>query len=206
MVVKFTPREISAKYDNAASWYDWIEGILDFLGIRMLRRRLVRGASGNILEVAIGTGRNLRYYKTDCHIVGVDISSQMLKVARERAAKLHMNVLFCLGDAEALPFHDRSFDTVVSSLSACTFPNPLRALQEMARVCQTDGRLLLLEHGRSDREWLGRWQDRREDSFAKHFACHWNREPLKIAQLAHLKLAATSRSFLGIFHIIQAKW
>lgn len=205
MVVKFTAREISEKYDQTASWYDWIEGILDFLGVRTLRRRLLRGASRNILEVAIGTGRNFRYYQTDCHIVAVDVSREMLKVARERALKLRMNVLFSLADAEALPFPDRSFDTVVSSLSACTFPNPVRALQEMARVCQTNGRLLLLEHGRSNCEWLGRWQDRREDSFAKRFACHWNIEPLKIAELAHLNVAATSRSFLGIFHVIQAK-
>jgi ubiquinone/menaquinone biosynthesis C-methylase UbiE len=128
----------------------------------------------------------------------------MLSAARKRAAKLSMNVSPLLADAEALPFPDRSFDTVVSSLTTCTFPNPVAALREMARVCRTNGKILLLEHGRSDREWLGRWQDRRADSFAKQLGCHWNREPLKLVWKAGLKINAAQRFFFGIFHQIEA--
>jgi hypothetical protein len=74
----------------------------------------------------------------------------------------------------------------------------------MARVCRTDGRVLLLEHGRSDREWLGRWQDRREDSFAKQLGCHWNRKPLDLVRKAGLKINNSRRVFFGIFHHIEA--
>jgi len=84
----------------------------------------------------------------------------MLDVARKRADQLSLNVSFLLADAEALPFRDEIFDTVASSLSTCTFPNPIAVLENMARVCRTEGRVLLLEHGRSDCERLGRWQDR----------------------------------------------
>jgi hypothetical protein len=62
----------------------------------------------------------------------------------------------------------------------------------------------LLEHGRSNREWLGRWQDRREDSFAKQLGCHWNREPLELVRQASLNIVEAQRVFLGIFHNIEA--
>ena len=200
----FTSREISEKYDRFARWYDLVEGVPNLLGVRKLRRRLLRHASGNVLEVAVGTGQNLTYYPPDCRIIAVDVSREMLNVARQRAAKLSMDMSFLLADAEALPFPDKTFDTVVSSLTACTFPNPVAALQEMARVCRTDGKVLLLEHGRSNREWLGRWQDRREDSFATQLGCHWNREPLELVRKAGLKINDSRRVFFGVFHQIEA--
>jgi ubiquinone/menaquinone biosynthesis C-methylase UbiE len=200
-----TPQEISQKYDRFAEWYDVAEGMPDLLGIRKLRQRVLRQASGRVLEVAVGTGKNLRYYPRGCRINAVDLSREMLGIAQKRAARLQMNVSFLLADAEALPFSDASFDTVVSSLSTCTFPDPVAALREMARVCRTDGKILLLEHGRSNRAWLGRWQDRHADQFAKPLGCNWNREPLELAKDAHLKVIEARRNFFGVFHRIEAK-
>jgi ubiquinone/menaquinone biosynthesis C-methylase UbiE len=205
MAVKFTSQEISRKYDGFARWYDWVEGVPDLLGVRRLRRRLLARASGRVLEVAVGTGKNLTYYPRDCRIIALDLSSEMLKVARTRAAKLPTHVSFLVADAEALPFLDESFDTVVSSLSSCTFPNPKVAFKEMARVCRPEGRVLLLEHGRSDREWLGRWQDRHADQFAKPLGCHWNRKTLQLIKDAGLKVVTAQRNFFGIFHQVEAK-
>lgn len=204
MAVEFTAREISQKYDRFAPWYDWLEGIPNLFGLSRLRRRLLQQASGKILEVAVGTGKNLSYYSRDCRIIGVDLSSEMLKLAQNRAAKLSMNVSFLLADAGALPFSDESFDRVVSSLSTCTFPNPVAALKEMARVCRSKGKVLLLEHGRSDREWLGRWQDRHGDQFAKPLGCHWNREPLELVGQTGLKVHRAKRNFFGIFQQIES--
>jgi ubiquinone/menaquinone biosynthesis C-methylase UbiE len=202
--VEFVSRELSAKYDRFARWYDCVEGVLNFLGVGRLRQGVFSQSSGKVLEVAVGTGKNLRYYSHDCQIIAVDISREMLKVARQRAVKLDIKVHFSLAAAEDLPFPDHCFDTVVSSLSTCTFPNPAGALQEMARVCKPSGQILLLEHGRSDRGWLGRWQDRHADKFAKPFGCHWNREPLDLAKTAGLKIIRSQRSFFGIFHRIEA--
>ena len=203
--MEFASRELSAKYDRFALWYDYVEGVLDFLGVRRLRQGVFSEASGKVLEVAVGTGKNLCYYRSDCQIIAVDLSREMLKVARERAAKLNIKVHFSLADAEALPFSDHCFDTVASSLSTCTFPNPAGALQEMARVCKPSGQILLLEHGRSDRGWLGRWQDRHADKFAKPFGCHWNREPLDLTTSAGIKIIRSQRNFFGIFHRIEAE-
>ena len=200
-----TPQEISDKYNRFAHWYDVAEGVPDLLGIRKLRQRVLRQASGRVLEVAVGTGKNLRYYPRGCRIIAMDLSREMLTIAQKRASRLQMNVSFLLADAEALPFSDASFDTVVSSLSTCTFPDPVAALAEMARVCRADGKILLLEHGRSNRAWLGRWQDRHADQFAKPLGCHWNREPLELAKDAHLKVIGARRNFFGVFHRIEAK-
>src|SRR6266508_1513142 len=200
-----TRQEISQKYDRFAHWYDVVEGVPDLLGIRKLRQRVLRQASGRVLEVAVGTGKNLRYYPRGCRIIAMDLSREMLNIARKRAAKLSMNVSVLLADAEALPFSDESFDTVVSSLSTCTFPDPVAALKEMARVCRPQGKVLLLEHGRSDREWLGGWQDRHADQFAKALGCHWNREPLRLTKETNLKVYEARRLFYGVFHQIEAE-
>ncbi len=201
--MELTSQEIRRKYAKFAPWYDWMEGIPEFLGVHRFRRELLQRVSGNVLEIAVGTGKNLRYYPSGCRIVAVDLSLEMLGVARKRAAGLKLNIPFSVMDAEALAFPDRSFDTVVSSLTLCTFPDPVAALREMTRVCRADGRILLLEHGRSDREWLGRWQDRRADRHAKPLGCHWNRQPLDLAAQAGLKLTAARRTFFGIFHILE---
>ncbi len=205
MSVAFSSQEIAEKYDRAARWYDWLEGVLNLLGLRSLRRKLLQHASGKVLEVAVGTGKNLTYYPRDYRIIALDLSIEMLKVARRRAAVLSRPVFFLVANAEALPFADRSFDTVVSSLSTCTFPHPVAALQETARVCRAAGKALLLEHGRSDRAKLGRWQDRHADQFAKPLGCHWNREPLELAKDAGLNVVRAQRSFFGILYRIEAK-
>lgn len=196
--------EIRQKYNTFAPWYDLVEGVVEILGVRRLRQRLFQRASGTVLEVAAGTGKNLHYYPRTCQITAVDFSPAMLQVACKRAKRLRLSGQFLVMDGEALGFRDQCFDTVVSSLTLCTFLDPVRALQEMARVCRADGRILLLEHGRSDREWLGRWQDRRADRHAKALGCRWNREPLDLVRQAKLKPVAAQRIFLDIFHLIEA--
>jgi ubiquinone/menaquinone biosynthesis C-methylase UbiE len=204
MAVKFTSKEISRKYDRFARWYDWVEGVPDVLGLSRLRRRLLKRASGKVLEIAVGTGKNLRFYPSGCGITALDVSNEMLNVARRRAAKLSTDVSFLLGNAETLPFPDNSFDTVVSSLTTCTFPDPLAALGEMRRVCKSEGKILLLEHGRSDREWLARFQDRTAHRLAKQLGCHWNRESLELVRKANLRIKEARRLFFGVFHQIEA--
>ena len=116
-----------------------------------------------------------------------------------------------INDAPALATADvgfamgaETFDTVVSSLSTCTFPDPVAALKQMARVCRPEGKVLLLEHGRSDREWFGRFQDRHADQFAEPLGCHWNREPLELVRQTGLNVYQAKRNFFGIFQQIES--
>lgn len=81
MPVQFTALEIREKYNAVAPWYDLLEGVPELLGMRKLRHRLLQRASGKVLEVAAGTGRNFRYYPSSCQITAVDLSPAMLGIA-----------------------------------------------------------------------------------------------------------------------------
>lgn len=197
-----TTEEVRDRYNENASLYALCEPVLDYLGLQRLRQRLLTRASGDVLEVAVGTGANLKYYPADCRLTAVDISESMLEVARRKAEKLNRAVSFEVMDAEHLEFPDNRFDTVVSTLTMCTFIHPAAVLQEMARVCRPEGRILLLEHGRSSWKAIGRWQDRHEQWHAKQLGCHWNRKPLTVVKEAGLPLELSRRSFLGIFHLM----
>jgi len=125
---KLSKETLQRKYDRAAHWYDPGETLLGWLGLGRLRHKLLRKASGDVLEVAVGTGKNLPYYPRGCNVTATDLSPEMLTVARKRADRLDIDMTFYVMDAEALDFPDGSFDTVVSTLSTCTFPDPIEGL------------------------------------------------------------------------------
>ena len=202
---KLSKEEITESYNKKAFWYDILEKIPELLGIGRIRKNLFRKASGNVLEVAAGTGNNLRHYPEDCKITLIDLSRAMLKIASQKARRQRLEVSMKEMDAESLEFPDDAFDTVVDSLSLCTLTQPVQALREMARVCKPNGRILLLEHGRSSREGLARWQDKRADKHAKHLGCHWNRDILGLVGEANLEVASSKLYCFGIFHAIEVK-
>jgi ubiquinone/menaquinone biosynthesis C-methylase UbiE len=133
------------------------------------------------------------------------MSPAMLDVARNKAVRLNLNAAFSIMDGESLEFPDQTFNTVVSTLTLCTFTEPVGALKEMARVCRPDGRILLLEHGRSSSERLGEWQDKGAGRHVKRIGCHWNREPLNLVHEAGLNIMLHHRTFFGMLHVIEAK-
>ena len=180
----------------------WIRETL--FGVGRLRRQLLAQAKGHILDVGCGYGANFAYLPNATHITGVDFSSTMLEMARAHAHQLGLNVTLVEGDAEALDFPDARFDTVISALSTCSFQNPIVALQEIRRVCKPGGQILLLEHGRSSWEWLGRYQDRHVNAMVAQSGCRWNHQPQEVAAAAGLRIVAAHRTGLGILHAIQA--
>src|SRR5262245_59272562 len=192
-------RDLQNKWDRASRWYDLATVVLEALVFRRLRSRLLKSAGGRVLEVAAGSGLNLAHYSGDLDITAVDLSPGMLIRARSRGARK-----VAVMDAQHLAFKDGSFDTVVSTLGTCTFPDPVEALREMRRVCRPGGTILLLEHGRSDRPRLAAWQDRRAPNWAAHLGCWWNREPLENMRRAGLEPRSATRECLGMVHVIQS--
>lgn len=203
---RLTIPQIQTAYDEIASQYEkrtWFDQHV--LGVARLKKNLLSKASGKILEVACGTGSNLTFFPAGSEVTAVDLSPKMLKIARENAIKHGLNVNFAVMDAEHLEFPDGSFDTVVSTLSTCTFPNPLKALQEIQRVCRPNGLILLLEHGHSSLPWLAKYQDRHEyQHYEDHAGCRWNQDPLDLVQSAGIKIVRSKRNILGMFHSIEA--
>ncbi len=202
---KISKEEITENYNKKAIWYDILEKIPELLGINRIRKNLFRKASGDVLEVAAGTGNNLRHYPENCNLTLIDLSRGMLKIASQKARKQRIEVSIQEMDAESLEFPDNAFDTVVDSLSLCTLTHPVQALREMARVCKPNGRILLLEHGRSSREGLARWQDRKADKHAKHLGCNWNRDILGLVGEANLEVVSSKLYCFGVFHAIEVK-
>ncbi len=167
------------------------------------RRDLFGRAGGRVLDVACGTGLNLRYLPASVEYVGVDISPEMLTRARKRHGD-DPDATFREMDAANLAFDTDSFDTVISSLSTCTFPDPVSALQEMGRVCRPGGRILLLEHGRSDADLLARFQDWRADAHFEKHACRWTQDPLENVAAAGLPVSDVTTGLFGTLTAIEA--
>lgn len=196
---------IREKYDAFAGRYDLKLGVMEWMGVARLRRALLSSARGEVLEVAVGTGVNLRHYPAGCLITAIDLSPGMIARARRRAALLGLSVTFYEMDAERLSFPDAQFDTVVSTLSTCTFPNPVAAMSEMGRVTRPGGLILLLEQGYSDRPWVRGWQNWRLQRQFEWLGCRWDREPDIQARQANLSIEADRRHVLGCLHALRLR-
>ena len=126
-----------------------------------LRRELLQQVSGEVLEIGIGTGLNLAHYGPNVlRVRAVDPAAMLSARVAERRAAVQFPVEITHQEAERLPYQDQIFDTVVSTWTLCTIPDPVRALREVGRVLKLGGRFLFLEHGRSDDQKIAVWQDR----------------------------------------------
>lgn len=140
--------------------------LIDFAcGLPMVqaqRRQLVPQAQGRVLEIGMGTGRNLPFYDPQrvTRLVGVDPALQMHRLAQKRSQKAGIPIALMGLSAEQLPTADASFDTVVCTYTLCSIPDPLQALREMRRVLVAGGQLLFCEHGRAPDANVRRWQTR----------------------------------------------
>ena len=138
-----------------AAFYDKSLAATEEAGLREKRRTLLAEVSGRTLEIGAGTGLNVELYPEGSDVVFTEPEEPMAKRLRERSG-----AEVVAAGADRLPFDDASFDTVVSTLVLCTVPDQSSALQEIRRVLKPDGRLLFLEHVRSEDAGTAKWQDR----------------------------------------------
>jgi len=125
------------------------------------RRGVMNLATGLVLEIGVGSGRNLPLYGPPVRlVVGLDTSSQSLRLARRQAAQALVQVALVRASAQSIPFADATFDAIVMTWTLCSIPNPIAALTEMRRVLKPGGRLLFVEHGLSPETRIARWQHR----------------------------------------------
>ena len=141
------------------------------------RGRVVAAAEGNVLEVGIGSGLNLPFYSASVgSVIGLDPSPNLLVMARRARASFSLHVEFIEGSAESIPLRSASVDTVVTTWTLCSIPDPSQALREMRRVLKTGGHLLFVEHGRAPDANVRWWQDRLTPAWKRiGGGCHLNR-------------------------------
>lgn len=191
--------------DKTAPSYDRRIGFFERVLFGDGRQWVCSQATGDVLEIAAGTARNLPFYADDVRLTGIELSPDMLAIAQERQAKLGGEADLRIGDAQALEFPDRSFDTVVCTLGLCTIPDERRAIREAFRVLRAGGRLLLLEHVRSP-SMAVRAVQRLLDPLAVRFeADHLVREPLDHLEAEGFVLERVERSKLGIVERVVAR-
>lgn len=182
--------------------YDGMMAVAEATGFRSWRRRLVAGARGRVLDLGCGTGRNLPLYPAERPVVGCDVRVELLAAARRRAPTRPL----LLASAEALPFADGAFDTVVSGLVFCSVPDPLRGLAEVHRVLAPGGRLRMLEHVRSRRAWFAWWQDRIQPAWTfLSGGCHPNRDTETTARAAGFEILREGYRAVRNVRLFQAR-
>jgi ubiquinone/menaquinone biosynthesis C-methylase UbiE len=163
---------------------------LERLFFRTFRRVMLHDRSGRILEVGVGTGKNLPYYDYQrVQLTGVDLSEGLLSRARRLAMRLHLPVELRPMDAERLQFPDGTFDFVVCTFVLCSVPHPIQVLQEMARVMKSGGRVLMLEHVLSRNPRLARLEN--------WMGAHMTRDTVAIIAQSGLLLVSDEKLMLG---------
>jgi ubiquinone/menaquinone biosynthesis C-methylase UbiE len=201
-------RRRSAYWDKQAGRYDREMNFWDRHLFGDSRPWACGRAAGEVLEVAVGTGRNLPFYPNGSVVTrlsGVDWSPGMLAIARERAAAIGRDADLRQGDAQALDFPDSSFDTVLCALGLCAIPDDRRAVTEMARVLRPGGRLLLVDHVAASAAALRAVQWLYERITIPLAGEHFRRRPLTYVRELGFTVEETERFRFGIVERVCAR-
>lgn len=193
-------------YDRMARLYD----VMDWLPERRYRpwrQRLwsqVRGP--RVIEIGVGTGKNMPFYPRDVEMTAIDLSPKMLERARQCAARLGIDVGLGLGDAQALDLPDNDFDQAVGTFVFCSVTDPVLGLSEVRRVLRDGGRLLLLEHVRAANRLLGRAMDLANPLSVRVTGANINRRTVDNVERAGFEIERVEDVGLrGIFKLIVAR-
>lgn len=185
-----------------ANLYDFVMGPLEKKGIARIRKRIVSGIDGKVLEIGSGTGANFQYYNSEkvSEIDALEPNPHMLQQARRKADEIMIPVKFHLGVAESLPYKDGQFDSIVATLVLCSVADPTRVFAELKRVCKKGGKIVLFEHVRTESTTLARLQDLLNPAWKKLCDnCHLNRDTGKYLKESGIQVVKEKKYFKGIF-------
>ncbi len=200
-------RLTQSRYDRQAALYDLKEVPIEFLGFKRLRRLLWQPVDGGrVLEIGVGTGKNLAYYRDGARMVAVDISPRMLSRAAAKARRLGRSVDLVLADAQRLPFRDGSFDGAAATFVFCSVPDPVRGLEEVKRVVKAQGgQIDLLEHVRSKSAVAGWVMDRLNPLVVRMMGANINRDTVGNVGRAGIDIDHVESRGFGIIKLIRGR-
>jgi ubiquinone/menaquinone biosynthesis C-methylase UbiE len=191
---------VSTVWDKRARFYDLFEG--SDLRRGPAKAALFREMFGRVLFLAVGTGVDIKHFPPGRQIVAIDISEEMLRRAQARRESYQGVLSFVQGDAVNLCFRDASFDTVVTSCTMCSVPEPARAFRELRRVLRPGGRLLMFEHVRSRNPFLGLALDLMT-RMTRRGGTEMNRDTLGNAVKAGFRITQVNSVFLDVILSIR---
>lgn len=169
------------------------------------RRELLCRANGKVLELAAGAGANFPYYPPGVVVTATDFSEAMLTKAKLAAARSQVDVHFLQADIEELDFPEQSFDTIVSTLSMCSYEKPQDVLRKVNRWCKPGGTILLMEHGISTKPIIAGMQRLLNPILYRLYGCHHTRHILELIHNSGIQIENTERHWLSMMYIVYAK-
>lgn len=201
-----TPQERQQKlWDTSAARYDRMVAPLEKRFMAASRRWIGERAVGEVLEVAAGTGLNLPHLPADVTFTGTDLSGPMLDAARSKARAAGRQARWLEADAEALPFDDGSFDSVISTFAMCGFADYERALAEIVRVVRPGGRILLADHVVSTNPLVHGMQLAVEALTKRTNGEYWTRRPLPKLERMGVQIVDSARLHFGVIEHLHAR-
>jgi len=195
-----------ARYHRIAPFYD---REISMLGQRVqewrrMQWQLVKGA--RVLEIGVGTGKNVEFWPADKKITAIDLTPRMLEIARQRVEHFGRDDDLRLGDVQSLEFASRTFDTVVATFVFCSVPDPVLGLREVGRVLSPGGQVLLLEDVRIDRPVIGTLMDLLAPLFVRIDGANINRRTVENVIKAGLHIERVEKlDRMGMFKFIVAR-
>jgi len=156
--MKNDTEKIKKRYNRISTLFDLLEKPMEGFSSKW-REEIMAEVYGNVLEVGVGTGKNIPYYPETVNVVAIDFSRNMLNKARAKFASSYKNVSFIEMDVQQMDFADNSFDSVLTSCVFCSVPIPVQGLREIRRVCKPNGKIVMLEHVRSANKVVGPLMD-----------------------------------------------
>ena len=174
---------IRRRYDRLAPWFDSLEGFLEGLFFRRLRKKLWLQAQGpHILEVGVGTGKNFEFYPQNARMTAIDFSPKMLAQAQKKRDRKQIAVDLDVMDVQSVYYADNSFDTVIASFVFCSVPRPRKGLKELHRILKPGGQLLLLEHVLSSNRMMAAVMNFLNPMVVRLVGANINRQTIKNVQ------------------------
>ena len=178
-----------SRYNRIAWLYDLMEAPVEWGAFSGWRTRLWAHVEGKrLLEVGVGTGKNIPFYPADVQVTAVDLSEEMLVRARHRAQNLGVEVDLRLMDVQRLEFADDVFDTALATFCFCSVPDPIAGLRELMRVVKPGGQVLLLDHVRVDKPVIGTAMDVLDPLVVRVMGAHINRRTAENVRKAGLDI------------------
>lgn len=171
-------QKVRNRYGRISSVYDLLETPMEW-SVSRWREELMENVSGRVLEVGVGTGKNLPHYPAEVEVIAVDFSLRMLRKAKKKVPDASATARLVAADAEALCFADDTFDTVLTSCVFCSVPDPVQGLREIRRVCKPGATVVMLEHVRSEKPGFGPVMDVLNPVPVHVYGANINRETVK---------------------------
>ncbi|MEV7006514.1 class I SAM-dependent methyltransferase [Streptosporangium sp. NPDC051022] len=202
-----TDDHVRRVFDRLADGYDRQMGVWERRLLRGAREWAVGQVRGDVVEIGVGSGLNLPLYPPDVTVVGVDLSERMLGLARLRAVRTGLDgrVRLLQGDAQRLDLPSGVADTVLSTFTMCTIPDPAAAAREAHRVLRPGGRFVLAEHGPSSNPLLRAAMRLVEPLSVRWDADHLTRDPRPYLEQAGFHIEEVTRSARGVCFRVLAR-